>query len=448
MKNLTFLTLFFLLPLFLIAQKNSSSQEVYLIENVDIITMNKDNQVIKNGNIIIKNNKILSINGSKPEHAIVINGQGKYLIPGLIDMHVHNLADGPYMGYPTQGAGVLFDTQRFMTLYIANGVTTVFELSARAEHIGQRNEILKGQVIGPRIALAGLIDKSNAILTAQNPQEATFAVKLAKAQGFEFIKTYSQLDKPTFKAMVKEAKNQNMKVVGHIPTAFEDSQANEFFIDHFGLIAHAEELSKHAKQFNYQTAEQYAKLAKANNTWLIPNLSNLVNIAKQARSVDSVTSLESFSYVHPLMQSKWVVANQYNQGTNQKRIAYFDQMVEFHKLIVKAFKEQGVSMLAGTDAGTSGIVWGYSLHDELKLLVEAGLTEQEALSAATIQAAKWLTIQDKIGSIEQGKLADLILLDKNPLDNIENTKTISGVFVNGRWIDKHEINQMIQEVKK
>lgn len=428
--------------------KSSHQETVYAIKNVNIIPMTKENKLIKNATIVLKDKKILTINKPIPNNATIIDGKGKWLIPGLIDMHVHNLADGPYKSYPTRGPAIHFDTQNFMTLYIANGVTTVFELSARAEHIGQRNEIIRGDVIGPRIALAALIDGNNANMTAKIPSEGRQAVRIAKGEGYEFIKVYSQLNIETYKAIIDEAKKQGMKVVGHIPNAFDGKPTNDFFVPHFGLIAHAEELSKQAEDFSLQKAQEFARLAKENGTWLIPNLSNLVYIAKQARSLDSVRNLKSFKFVHPLMQSKWIVSNQYNQGTNAKRIAYFDKLVDFHLKIIKAFKKEGVPMVAGTDAGTSGIVWGFSLHDELKLLVEAGLTNEEALASATQLGAEWLEIDDKIGTIETGKFADLILLDKNPLDNINNTRKIAGVFVNGKWIDKNKIDEMLSDVEE
>lgn len=428
-------------------EKNDPENDTYVIKKVNIIPMTKDNKVIENATIVIKDKIIQSINGPIPANAKTINGKGKWLIPGLIDMHVHNLVDGPYISYPTKGPAMHFDTQNFMTLYVANGVTTVFELSARAEHIGQRNEIIRGNVIGPRIALAALIDGGNANMTATTPSDGRQTVRLAKGEGYEFVKVYSQLEKETFKAIVDEAEKQNMKVVGHIPNAFE-GHTEEAFVPHFDLVAHAEEFSKQTDEFTDKEAERFAKMSKKNGTWLIPNLSNLVCIAKQARSLDSVRNLESFKYVHPLMQSKWIVSNQYNKGTSAKRIAYFDKLVEFHVKIVKAFKKEGVPMVAGTDAGTSGIVWGFSLHNELELLVDAGLTNEEALASATRLGAEWLGIDDKIGTIETGKFADLILLDQNPLDNISNTQEISGVFVNGKWVDRNKIDAMLSRVGK
>ncbi len=430
-----------------LGQENEENKTIVLT-NVNVIPMTVENKVIENTTVVIVDNKISAIGGKVPNDAMIIDGEGKWLIPGLIDMHVHNLVDGsPGNNYPTKGASIFFDNQDIMLLYVANGVTTTFELSGRVEHFGQRNEIVKGDVTGPRIALAALIDGSNASRVATTPSEGRQAVRIAKGDGYEFIKVYSRLNIETYKAIVDEANKQGMKVVGHIPNAFE-GKAEEAFVPHFGLVAHAEEFSKQANEFTQEEAYKLARLAQENGSWVTPNLSNLVRIAAQGRSLDAVRDLPSFKYVHPLMQDKWITANQYNQGTTPKRIAYYDELVDFHVKLVKAFKELGVPMVAGTDAGTSGIVWGYSLHDELTLLVDAGLTTEETLAAATRLAATWLGIDDKVGTIEVGKFADLVLLDENPLLDINNTRKLSGVFFNGRWVDKSQIDIMLENLAK
>ena len=369
-------------------------------------------------------------------------------MPGLIDMHVHNLADINFSNnYATKGATLFTNTQDFMLLYVANGVTTVFELSGRPEHFGQRNEIRSGKVLGPRIALAFLIDGGESGNAANTPNDGRQSVRIAKSQGYEFIKVYSQLNIETYKAIIDEANTQNLKVIGHIPMAFK-GKTQEAFIPHFDLIAHAEEFSKQTDEFTEEIAKQFAKLAKKNNTWVIPNLSNLVRIFEQSRSLENISDLKSFKYVHPLMQDKWITSNSYNKGTNPKRVSYYQELVDFHITLIKAFKKEGVTMLAGTDAGLSGIVWGFSLHDELKLLVDAGLSTEEALASATRLSATWLEIDDKIGTVEVGKFADLLLLNANPLDDISNTQEISGVFVNGNWVDKEKIDAILFDLEE
>jgi len=432
-------------------ENNFQDNITYVINNVNIIPMTKDNKVVENATVVIQNQKIISINDTIPTNAEIIDGTGKWLIPGLIDMHVHTNADLNFKeNSPTQGATFFMDTQDVMTTYIANGVTTIFELGGRVEHFGQRNEITKGKVIGPRMAIAPMInggDPNNGGRIVNNASDARQAVRSAKAEGYNFIKAYSHLNIESFKALVDEAQKQGLKVVGHIPDSFK-GKTEEAFVSNFGLVAHAEEFSKQIRnqEKTKEDAQRFAQISKKNNTWLIPNLIAIVKIREQVQSLDSIGTMESLKYVHPLLQDKWLNSNNYNKHSSPKFINYLDSLIIFHKEMVVAFKEAGVPMVVGTDAGVSGVVTGFALHDELELLVDAGLTNHEALVSATRLPSEWLEINEIVGTIEVGKYADLLLLDANPLENIHNTRKINGVFVNGNWVDKKKIDKMLSEL--
>ena len=428
------------------AQKNNE-QAVIAIKNVNIITMTLDKKIIKNATLVIKDNKIFSINEAVPQSAKTIDGKGKWLIPGLIDIHVHGVADINFgTSYPTEGDTFFVDNQDIMMPYIANGVTTIFDLNSRVENFAQRNEIIKGKIIGPRIALAALINGGNGSgRIANTPSDGRQTVRIAKAEGYEFIKVYSELNVETFKAIADEAKKQGMKVVGHIPDAFK-GRIEEAFVPGFTLVAHAEELAKQSENYSDEDIQKFVRLAKENGTWLSPTLIVIKRIEEQARSIDIIPKLEGFPYIHPLMQNKWMTSNQYHDKSSPEFITYLDKMIGFNNRLVKAFKEAGIPLLAGTDSGCSGVVWGYSLHDEIELLVKAGLTPEEALNSSTRLSAKWLGIDDKIGTVEVGKFADLDLLDANPLENIQNTRKISDVFFNGQWVSKKKIDKMLSDL--
>lgn len=429
--------------------QRAAPQNVFAIKNVNVIPMTLDNKVIENAFVVIKDNKILSINEPAPDNAKIIDGKGKWLIPGLIDMHVHVPTDGHFnTTFPTKAAVVFTSTQDVMTPFVATGVTTIFELNARAGHFGQRNEIARGDVIGPRMALAAIInggDESGRI--ANTPADGRQAVRMAKAEGYEFIKVYSHLNIETYKAVVDEANKQGLKVIGHIPNAFK-GRIEEAFVPHFGMVAHAEEYAKNSKDLSDADIQRFAKLAKENGTWLTPTLTIIERDIDQVRSLDSIRHLQSFQYVHPLLQSKWLIANNPHKDPSPEHAVQLEKMSDFNKRLVRAFKKAGVPIVAGTDAGSSGVVWGFSLHDELELLEEAGLTPVEALASATRLPATWLGIDSVVGTVEAGKFADLILLDANPLNDIKNTRKISGVFVNGRWLDKARISAMLSDLSK
>jgi imidazolonepropionase-like amidohydrolase len=430
-------------------QKKISEPKIFAIIHVNVITMTVGNDVLSNATVIIDDGKIVSLNGPVPDSAVIIDGKGKWIMPGLIDMHVHIPVDGHFNAtMPTRTASIFTNTQDIMTPFVANGVTTILELISKAGHFGQRNEILRGDVIGPRMALAAMINGGNGSgRIANTASDGRQSVRMAKAEGYGFIKVYSQLDTETFKAIVDEAHKQGMKVVGHIPDAFK-GKTEDAFVPHFGMVAHADEFVRQTEEFTELEAKRFAQMAKKNGTWVTPTLTCMAWIADQARTLDNVRALPSLPYVHPLLQSKWLTANGYNKNKTPERIAYEEKVVESNIMMVKALKEAGVPIVAGTDAGTSGVVWGFSLHDELELLVKAGLTNEEALASATRLPAIWLGIDKEVGTVETGKSADLILLDSNPLENIKNTRKISGVFFNGRWRDKTTIDIMLSDLSK
>lgn len=426
----------------------SKAQKLFAIRNVTIIPMTVADTLIEHATVVIRGTKILSINGEVPGGAEIIDGTEKWLIPGLIDMHVHIPTDGHFnTTYPTHAATVFSNTQDMMTPFVVNGVTTVFDLNSRAGHFGQRNEILRGDVIGPRIALAAMIEGgSGEGRIVNSPEDGRQAVRSAKAEGYEFIKVYSKLNAAAYTAIIDEAAKQDMKVIGHIPNAFK-GKIEEAFIPHFDMVAHAEEFFKQTEG-DEQNPERLAQLAKTNASWVCPTLIIIEAAAAQGRSLDAVKTLPGLPYVHPLLQSKWLTANNYNKNATAESILRLDRMIEFNKSLVKALKKAGVTIVTGTDAGTSGVVWGFSLHDEMDLLVKAGMTTNEVLRSATCLPASWLKMSDKTGSIEAGKFADLVLLDGNPLADINNTRKIAGVFVNGRWLDKKKISSMLADLAK
>ncbi|MBL4774103.1 MAG: amidohydrolase family protein [Alcanivoracaceae bacterium] len=274
--------------------------------------MKQDSKTLKNVTVIIQNKKILNINGDIPPKAKIIDGKGKWLIPGLMDMHVHTNADLNFReNAPTQGATFFMDTQDVMTTYVANGVTTILELDGRVEHFGQRNEIAKGIVIGPRMAIAPVINggnQNNSGRIVNTASDARQAIRSIKAEGYNFVKVYSDLNIESFEAIVDESKKLELKVVGHIPYAFI-GKTEKAFIPNFGLVAHAEEYSKQIrnKSMTKKDAKHFAEMTKKSNTWVIPNLLAIVSVAKQARSLDSIRSMKTLKYVHPLLQDKFSI---------------------------------------------------------------------------------------------------------------------------------------------
>ncbi len=423
---------------------------VVAIEHVTVIAMTASSQPLRDTTVVIDQGRIVAVGGAAPKGAKRINGKGKWLIPGLADMHVHLPSAGLPRPpkYPTEPPFVFFDTQDAMLPYVANGVTQIMNLDAVAASVGQRNEIASGAVMGPHMALAAVINGGEGRgRIANTSADGRQAVRDAKGEGYDFIKVYSDLNMETFTAIIEEAKRQGMRTVGHIPESFEGN-LDKAFVPGFNMVAHAEEFSKQSADFSDADAARFARLAKQNGTWVTPTLVVMRWIASETRSLDEMKASPDLKYVHPLLQSKWTTANRYNRNSTPKLIAYFDRMVEFHRRLVRALKAEGVPMVAGSDALTSGVVGGFSLHEELELLVGAGLSNEEALASATRLPAEWLGVAGDRGTIEPGKRADLVLLDADPLANIANTRRIAGVFLSGKWTSRATLDAMMADLAR
>jgi imidazolonepropionase-like amidohydrolase len=425
----------------------TARRQLTAIENVTVVPMTEGNTVIQNATVLIENGRIRSMQGPVPEGAARINGRGKWLIPGLMDMHVH-LPSDQYLpdNEPPRNEPpfVNYDTQDIMTPYVANGVTQILNLDADAIAIGRRNQIAAGQVIGPHMALAALIDGNKPEgRVAITPADGRQAVRDAKAEGYGFIKLYWRLDIETFLAINDEARRQGMKVLGHIPNSARD-QVERAFVPNF-MIAHAEELAKCSAGFSDADAARYAALARANGAALTGTLTTVRWIASQVQSLNELRALPTLRYLHPVVRRQWVDRNSY-VTMPPRMISYFQRMVDFNRRLVRAFKAAGVPVVAGTDALNPGCVPGFSMHDELEMLVDAGLTNLEALAAATRLPAQWMGIADDRGALEAGKRADLVLLDADPLAVIGNTRKIAGVMLNGRWLPRRQLDRMLADV--
>ena len=400
-----------------------------------------------------------------PKDALVINASGKFLIPGLWDMHVHE-----------------WGKDVFFPLFIANGITGVRDMFSPLDPIKQwRAEIAAGTTIGPHIFAAGIIlDGPKPIcpfcsIAVGNADEGRKAVLKVKEMGSDFIKVYTMLPRDAYFAIADEAKRQHMVFAGHVPefvSAAEASDAGQKSIEHLmGILVACSskeaELRKEneaklrAEGIRQDTAtnEQAAALdsfdeqkARAlfarfvrNGTWMCPTLSVL---RAEALSGDAdFRNDPRVKYIPNFLKKQfWEDAYGWKEHTpefNAQAKRVFQKQLE----IVGMMRRAGVRFIAGTDTANPYVFPGFSLHDELALLVRAGFTPMQALQAATRDAAQYLGLLDSLGTIEKGKIADLGLLDADPLADISNTRKINAVVLGGKLIPKQELDKMLANVE-
>ncbi len=443
---------------------------VLLIKNVTLID-GTGTAPRNNVSVLISDGKIVEIGDPSavkvPKSAFVIDGSGKFLIPGLWDMHVHTL----YESGPT----------RYFPLLIANGVTSVRDMNGPlsiAEINGLRKQIRAGEVLGPTIFAPGpLIDGPRPpramgpnVVSVKTEEEARAAVRDLKKQGADFIKIYNRITPALLASIADESKKQDIPFVGHIPhqvAAKMASEAGIASIEHFSGVLEGASLNEEAlleisrailSGDNPPLADQM-KVVEArkeiltaidekklrdlidrflrNKTWQTPTLvSN--RILAWPPDEPQLLKDERLRYVTLETEKEW------SANGLGRRLLFGTMKDRYPKIleIVGLMNRAGVRFLAGTDLGVAYVFAGSSLHDELELFVKAGLTPMEALQTATKNPAEFMGVGNSVGTLEKGKVADIVILDANPLSDIKNIRKLDAVILRGRYIGRKDLDSL------
>ncbi len=394
---------------------------------VNIIPMNRP-VTLHNQTIVINDGKISAIGSTwLPPNAIRIPAKGLYLIPGLTDAHVHlqeNLAENRAM----------------LRLFIENGVTTVLNLYGTQTHLKLRQSIQSPHIYTSGRSLGDPLGES----PSTTPQQIEQIVIEQKRAGYDFVKLHGDLSRDAYHRLVEVTRRENLPLIGHAP---RNLGVEPMLQEHQHAVAHVEEYLYAYFHYRRDSAqpipdldEKIQKLAtetaKAGTT-VISTLSVYRGIADQIDNIDRVLARPEVRFLPRTIGDTWnwwPPNNTYVRRFDKKTIPWFRTQYQLLEKVTKAFHEAGVPLLAGTDTPTATMVPGFSMHDELHALVNAGLTPYQALETATVNAAKFLGCAKDYGTVEVGKRADLILLKRNPLEDIRNLSTIHSLVVQGRWI--------------
>ena len=438
----------------------ASGAQVVAFVHATVIPMDTE-RLVPDQTVLTAGGTILEIGPSSavkvPGTALRIDATGRYLLPALSDMHVHLLSEAWNMMLPpgaqAAAAGQVVPHDDFLFPFIANGVTMVQGLSATPPELALRRRIEQGQVLGPRLILARMIDAPGKAwpqpltLWAGSAAEAREAVTQAKAEGYDKMKVYTFLEKEPYDAVISTAHGLGMDVVGHIPAALSVEYVLEAGQK---MIAHTEEIARHADgDYRPERIDYYADIMARRGVWLVPTL---VTTRAIMRVHDDFEGLlrepENVYYQHPLQQAVWsfIGTNLYQPHPPEVRKRIRDDFERLQRPLTKAFHDKGGKLLVGTDAAFPGLVPGFALHKELVELVSVGLTPYQVLRAATTAPFEYLGEADRAGTIEVGKQTDLLLLRENPLQDVRAAATISGVLVRGRWIGAEEIQRRMEGI--
>ena len=427
------------------------------IEHVNVLPMSPGASILEDMTVLVRDGRIASIQPAGDarlgREVRRIDGHGKWLMPGLTDMHVH-LENTRMLGLllrkPDLPASVVRSEHVFLP-YIANGVVQVFNLQSMSETIGQRVEIESGRVLGPRVVAAAMIDGSKpawpigTTRVASTPGDGRQAVRDAAAEGYDAIKLYSGLDLDTFSAIVDEARRLRLPTIGHLPERMK-GQTEKFFQPGFGMVAHAEEFAQRTVMPAIDAIPQYVAMMKRNGAWLTATLTLDERLLEATMHPETLGARPEIRVVHPMWREIVIHHNPYVAAASPQRIQFLQAIVDFNRELVRAFVAAGIPVVAGTDAQVPGVVPGFSIHDEIAALARAGMTNLQALEAATRLPCEWLGVSAQRGTVEAGKQADLLLLDANPLEDLGNSRRISAVVLGGRYLSGAFLDQKMREL--
>jgi hypothetical protein len=452
--------------LFCLAQLCAQEQpDVLILTNVNIVDT-RYGAVQENHTVVIQDGRIVAIarHGLITENrkVQVINATGKYLIPGLWDMHAHTAG----------GHSAPWDEHIIYPLYVANGVTGIRDMGGDLSVLdGRRGRVWSGNVVGPHILMAGHMlngGKSDAeTIGVNNPSEARAAVDTVKTEGGEFVNILSNLSRDSYFAILDEAGKQRLTVVGRLPesvSAREASAAGQKSIENLiGIMLACSSREKELRKrlmddlagkntADYETAGAdilssydqniasalFTQLAE-NATWQVPTLSwwRASAIAREQANANDLR----LRYVPSAMREKWQP-----ESDDQKRQAALQRTSTQYMQLTGMMRHAGVPFMAGTEGPDANVVPGFSLHEELELMTQAGFTNLEALQAATYNPAVFMKKTDLYGVVELGRIADLVLLDGDPLADIRNTRKIEGVVLGGRYFNRAQLDRMLTHI--
>lgn len=407
--------------------------------NANVFPMDRDT-LLAGQTVLIRDGIIQQVGPSSrvriPAGATRVEARGRYVMPGLADMHVH-------MAGPRELQAEL------LKMYVVAGVTTILNMRGTPEHLALRADIRAGRVFGPNMYTVGRYVNAPFFVTPDSVEQEVVTQKRA---GYDFIKMHGELSREAYARLNAVGKREGIRIIGHAPRTLG---IDAVFAERQYALAHGEEFlydttgsSRDADlpKFEPRIPELTRKMVAA-HVWLMPNLTAYRIIGLMAQDLPAILARPEMKYVPAVVRAGWEPGN--NVYTRRFGPEKAPGILARHALLqklTKAFDSAGVKLVVGTDGLNTGIVPGWSAHDELQELVDAGLSPYHALRAATANASAFLGSSPCIGHVRAGCVADLLLLDANPLSSIGNTRRIAGVMVRGRWLSRQELDRLLESL--
>ncbi|MCW3080904.1 amidohydrolase family protein [Segetibacter sp.] len=430
-----------------------SVSRAMVFKSVNVIPMDAE-RVLLNQVVVVRNGKIVAMGNEDKikynKNAIVIDGKGKYLMPGLAEMHAH-----------VPPIDELEPMKEVLLLFAANGVTTIRGMLGHPRHLELRSKIQSGEILGPRFITSGPSFSGNSVPTIEAGAEM---VRQQKKAGYDFLKLHPGLTKEKFAAIEKTAKEVNIPFAGHVSFdvgVWRAIDAGYATIDHMdgmveSLVPGIENTNEQenglfgmflAEKADTTKIQKLVTALRDRPIWIVPTQSLAERWFGPAKDADALANEPEMKYMDPKTVANWVNTKKNLVKNAKYSSASIQNFIDLRRKLIFECNKNGVGLLLGSDAPQVFDVPGFSVHQELKYLVDAGLTPFDALRSGTASVGRFLNNPD-IGIIKIGAVADLVLLNGNPLTNIDETKNIAGVMLANKWLSKDWIEKELKKLEK
>lgn len=414
--------------------------------NVTVLPMTGEKS-LENQTVIVEGNRITQMGPAEEitvdEQTTVIDGTGKFLMPGLAEMHGHVPPTDPPSNAPSYYTDQYVEHTLF--LYVAAGITTVRGMLGWPNQLELKDKVNSGEMIGPNLYLAGPSFNGNSI---DSPQQAVEKVNRQKDEGWDLLKIHPGLTRAEYDAMAKTANSLGMRFGGHVPEevgiehAIEMGQETMDHIDGYYLWLQQFEQPEWENRM-----QQIIAKTKEAGVWIVPTQA-LWETVIGAADFEAMKQYDELKYIPTALRENYFgyASRQMDEQTESEQEQALKE-AKWRRKLLQEMNTQDVRILLGTDAPQLFSVPGFSIHRELPHMTAAGMTPYEILESGTANVGKYFSNEDAFGTIAEGQRADLLLLEANPLNNLDNLKNRAGVMVQGRWYSRDMIDAKLKKIE-
>ncbi len=428
------------------SQAPGFSDNTIAFTNVSVLPMTAET-VLRNHTVVVDGDEIVlvapSSNVQLPDNATIIDGSNKYLMPGLAEMHGHVPPTSPP---PNAPAYMTMDyVEHTLFLYTAAGITTVRGMLGWENQLELKEKVASGKLIGPNLYLAGPSFNGNSI---GSPQQAIDKAKQQKEEGWDLLKIHPGLTLEEYDAMANTANEIGITFGGHVPSEvglLHAIEMGQLTMDHLdGYVAF---LSAFEGEKLDQKMEEIIQITIENNVWVVPTQALWETIIGAA-DYEAMRNYDELKYIPKQLRASYnaFVANNIDNNPNFNVEQALDH-AELRQRLLGEMNKAGVKILMGTDAPQLFSVPGFSIHRELAVMADAGMTPYEIIKTGTLNVGEYFSDDDSFGTIAKGQRADLVLVNQNPFDDVANIKNLSGVMIRGNWMPKKMIDTKLKEIE-